>query len=417
MLGGGYQAAIDIGSNRVVCALAARRRDGSLYFEAIGEADCQNGIRQGVVVDIDIATAAVKKAVEEASEMASRRVHGAVVCLSGDHIESETSRGMARISGAEVSESEITQVMEAAQAVPQVEQRILMHSLPREFLVDGRGGVRRPLGMAGVRLEVDALVISADANVCRNLSKVMAGARVRESFLLSSALAASAAALDPDEMQLGVCVLDIGAGTTDIGVFKEGRLQLIQVLPLGGDVVTADIARMLRMPTAAAEEMKRRYGSVCPELIAPEEEIDLPQGNRSAIKHLTRQRFAEVAAARYREIFQRVAEILEQHEISLSEMSSVVLTGGGSRIESIGTLAEAVLHSASRVSRPRVAGSLQGVLEDPSYAAVVGAMRFATEVPAPFDCRFMGSQIQVKGQTTSKTNWLRQLTGWLKENY
>ena len=412
----GSVAAIDIGTSRVVCAQAVRERDGSLNFLGIGEQSSRGGLRNGIVIDIGTASEAVRHAVSAASEMSGRRIQHSIVSLSGEHLQSMQSRAMVKVNGSEITDAEVRQVLEAAQAVPRSAERSVLHTLPSQYLVDGHEGVRKPEGMAAVRLDVDALVVTADANVCLNLEKVLGSGQLQGSLKIASGLCAAAAVLNSDEMQMGAVVLDIGAGTSDLAVFRNGSLQMLAALPVGGDMVTGDIVRLLRIPTATAEDLKLRFGSVLPSLVGEGEMIEVTPGSSGTERTISRQSFAEIIGARYREILQQVQARLQSAGIESSDLSSIVLTGGGARVESLRSLAEEIFHCAVRVGVPSIRGNLEGIMEDPSFASVIGAMRFATELPAPFDCCF-AERVAETPQRRRGPVWWNAIQGWLKENY
>ena len=411
----GYSVAVDIGTANVVCAMATRGRDGALNFCGMGRSATADGMKEGVVSDIAAASAAIAQAVQSAAQMAGHKSHNACVSLSGSHLECIESRAMVRIHDSEIDGSDINEALKGAQAVPTNAQRTVLHTLPSQYLVDNRSGVRNPQGMAAVRLDVEALVVTADTNVCRNLDKVLKNGQIRNNLKVYAGICSAAAVLNSDELQRGAAVVDIGAGTTDLVVFRDGALKLMDVLPVAGDQITWDIAQSLRAKPDAAEQLKLRHGVVGQVSGSEKIEVELSNGSTKAID---RQNFAALVGASYSQILEKVCAGMQGAGIEPSSLSAIVLTGGGAKVEALRHLAEEIMHCAARVGSPKVRGQLEGVLEDPSFASVVGAMRFASESPAPFDCCFDDASLSGRrSASVSRPGWWGAVRNWLKENY
>ncbi|MGI9344679.1 MAG: cell division protein FtsA [Gammaproteobacteria bacterium] len=408
--------AIDVGTSSVNCLLAVLQPNGKLIFTGVGQGDTRGGMQGGVVVDIDIVSRAVVQAVSQACQGNELRIKNSMASLSGAHLQCINSRGMVRVHNSDISQDDIQDVLAAAQAVPFPEQQQVLHTLPSQYLVDGRSGVRRPQGMAAVRLEVDAQVVTADRNVCRNLGKVLFSGKLKVNRMVSGGLCAAAAVLDRDEVQTGALVLDIGAGKTDIVLIRNGYLQKLYTLSEAGDKVTARIARELRIPMAEAENLKLRHGSAAPDLIASSEQVQIPAIHGSVERTLPRRELAELISSCYYELFQQVRLVVERDQLELNSLAGIVLTGGGAKIESLQSAAEEVLESAVRIGTPKVDGRLGYVVSDPAFATSVGGMLFAVQQPPPMDC-FFTHTAPTPRRRSSDSNFLLAVWRWLRENY
>ncbi|SIN74957.1 cell division protein FtsA [Sulfurivirga caldicuralii] len=366
---------LDIGTSKVAAVIARTKADGSLEVTGVGVTPSR-GLKKGVVVDIDATTHDIQHAVEEAEKMAGISVDSVFVGIAGDHIRSTNSHGMVAVRGNEVTEEDIQRVVEAASTRPIANTEKVLHVLPQSFTIDGQSGIRQPVGMSGVRLEAWVHLITGSVSGIQNLVKCVQRCDLDVEDIVLEQLASSEAVLSEDERELGVCVVDIGGGTTDIAVFHQGAIRHTAVIPVAGDQVTSDIAIAFRTPTPEAERIKCRFGACLPTLVSASEEIEVPSVGDRPARCLSRRTLAEVIEPRYEELFQLIQDELRNSGFLDLTAAGVVLTGGGSRIEGAVELAEEVFHMPVRLGVPHNLGSLSDQLAAPQYATTVGLLEY-----------------------------------------
>lgn len=332
------------------------------------------GLRRGTVVNIDSTVEAIKLAVGEAEQMAGVEVSGVYAGVAGGHIRGVNSRGVVAVSGKdrEVSEADVERVVEAARAVNLPQDREIIHVLPQTFLVDDGDGIRDPIGMSGVRLEVEVHIVTGAVTSVQNVVRSVNRAGLVVHDIVLEPLASAEAVLYEDEKELGVLVIDIGGGTTDVALVKNGAIWYTAILPLGGDHISNDIAIGLRTPMADAEDMKKRYGCALTVLVPAEETVDVPSVGGRKPRQLSRQVLSEIVQPRVEEIFTLVARDVARAGFQDAATAGVVVTGGTSIMEGVPELAEGVFDQPVRRGVPRGVGGLAEVIRSPIYATAVG---------------------------------------------
>ncbi|HKJ17156.1 MAG TPA: cell division protein FtsA [Xanthomonadales bacterium] len=368
---------LDIGTSKIVAIVGEIQADGSVEVIGLGSHD-SHGIKRGVVVDMASTEHAIQRAVEEAELMAGCEIHSVFCGISGNHINSLNSDGTVAIKDKEVSEGDVERVLEAARAVPIAADQKILHALPQEFMIDNQDGIRQPVGMAGVRLEAHVHVVTAALSATQNISKCLARCGLTVDELIMQPLAASHAVLTEDEKHLGVCLVDIGAGTTDIAVFTDGAIRHTACIPIAGDQVTNDIAVALRTPTQHAEDIKIRFACALEQLARNDETIQVPSVGDRTSRRLARQTLAQVVEARYRELFSLVQSELRRSGLENMVAAGLVMTGGASKIEGAEELAEELFHMPVRLATPQYVSGLSEVVSNAIHATGVGLLLYGS---------------------------------------
>jgi cell division protein FtsA len=362
---------LDVGTTKICAIIGEVNADGAVDIIGVG-ASPSRGLRRGVVVNIDHTVSSIRKAVEDAELMAGCRAETVYAGISGGHIRGINSHGVIAIKNREVTPLEVSRVVDAARAVAIPMDREVIHILPQEFMVDAQEGIKEPVGMAGVRLEAKVHIITGAVSAAQNIVRCAhrSGLRVRD--LVLQQMASAEAVLSADEKELGVALVDIGGGTTDIAVFSEGAIQHTSVIPVGGDQLTNDIAVGLRTPTVEAERIKRKYGCALGALVNKDETIAVPGVGGRQPKVLSRSVLADITEPRLEEILGLVRRELERHNLLQSMASGIVLTGGTVMVEGICELAEQLFDLPVRLGYPIGVSGLVDVVNSPMYATGVG---------------------------------------------
>ena len=364
---------LDIGTSKVVAVVAELQPDGRLEVIGMGNHESR-GLKKGVVVNIESTVSAIQRALEEAELMAGVRIQRVYTGIAGSHIKSFNGNGMVPIKDKEVSSIDVNRVIETARAMPIPTDQQVLHILTQEFIVDGQDGIKEPLGMSGVRLEVKVHIVTGAVSAAQNIVKCVRRCGLEVSDLILQPLASSLAVLSEDEKELGVCLVDIGGGTTDLAIFREGAIRHTAVLPIAGDQITSDIAMALRTPTPEAEEIKIRYGCALRQLADPNEMVEVPGLGDRGPRQLSRQTLAEVIEPRVEELYSLVREELQRSGYLELLSSGIVLTGGSSTMLGMVELGEEIFHMPVRMGVPRYQGGLAHVVRNPRYATVVGLL-------------------------------------------
>jgi cell division protein FtsA len=371
---------LDIGTTKIGCAIAELDVEGNVKVVGVGTSRSE-GLRRGVVVNLEKTVVSISRAVEEAELMAGVEVRNVVAGIAGDHIRSINSHGVIAVSrgGVEVTKADITRVIDAAKAVAIPMDREILHILPQEFTVDDQHGIKDPTGMAGTRLEVDVHIVTGAVSSAQNLVKAIqkAGYHVRD--LVLEPLASSFGVLTDDERELGVALVDIGGGTTDVALFHEGAIRHTAVIGLGGNSVTNDIAIGLRTPARDAERIKERYGAAMTRLVDEDEEIVVPRVAGQGERHISRRMLASIIQPRMEEILQLVLADIRKTKWADKIPSGIVLTGGASALTGTGELAEALFDLPVRIGYPMGVTGLVDSVDDPRFATVVGLVLHARD--------------------------------------
>lgn len=366
---------LDIGTSKVVAVIGKSNLDGSLEVVGLGSAPSR-GLKKGVVVNIESTVESIQRAIEEAELMSGLSVSVVYCGIAGSHIKSMNSHGIVAIKDKEVVQADIDRVIDAAKAVAIPADQRILHILPQEFIIDDQGGVREPLGMAGVRLEAKVHLVTCAVNALQNIEKCARLSGLQTQDVVLEQLASSYAVLTEDEKELGVCMIDIGGGTTDIAVFTGGAIRHTAVIPIAGDQVTNDIAMALRTPTQYAEEIKIKYACALTQLAKPDERIKVPSVGDRPHRDLSRQALAEVVEPRYEELFTLIQAELRRSGFEELISAGIVMTGGSSKMEGVIELAEEIFHMPVRLGAPKEILGLTDAVIDPIYATAVGLLLY-----------------------------------------
>lgn len=367
---------LDIGTSKIVAIVGAITPEGRLEIVGIGS-HRSVGLKKGVVVNIESTVLSIQRAIEEAELMAGCQIHSVYAGIAGSHIRSLNSHGIVAIKDREVFPQDLERVIDAAQAVAIPADQKILHILPQEFLIDDQDGVKEPLGMSGVRLEAKVHLVTCAVNAAQNIEKCIRRCGLEVEDIILEQLASSYAVLTEDEKELGVCVVDIGGGTTDIAIFKDGAIRHTGVIPIAGDQVTNDIAMALRTPTPNAEEIKIKYACALAKLTSPDETIKVPSVGDREPRDLSRQALAEVVEPRYDELFTLVQSELRRSGYEDLIAAGIVLTGGTSKMEGVIELAEEIFHMPVRLGAPQNIRGLTDIVNNPIYSTGVGLLLYA----------------------------------------
>lgn len=367
--------ALDVGTNKVVALIGEVTRDGAVTVIGKGAVPSA-GIKKGVVVNIDQTVNSIAAAREAAERVSGYRIESAIVGIGGNHVESQNSRGAVAVSGPrrEVTREDIERATEVARAVTIPSNREVLHVLPRGFVVDGQEGVKDPLGMSAVRLEVETHIVHASATAVQNLTKCVGRAEIKIDELVAASLASADAVLTDTERELGVAVADFGAGTLDLALFMEGSPFHTAVLPLGGNNVTNDIAIGLKTSLAAAEDLKIRVGTADPSGVDKDEQVDVAGIGEGDASSASRYELALIIEARMREVFEKIGEQIEKAGTSGMLPAGLVLTGGAAQLAGAARLGREVLQMPVRVAGPSGVSGLTDHLLTPAYSTALGLL-------------------------------------------
>ncbi|MBP9800978.1 MAG: cell division protein FtsA [Sterolibacterium sp.] len=364
---------LDIGTSKIVAIVAEMDDEGRLSVLGVGSQESK-GLKRGVVVNIEATVNAISRAIQEVELMTNAKVTDVYTGIAGGHIKSKDSNGMAVVSDKEVTQLDVQRAIEAAEATPISADDKLLHTLVQEFIVDGQDGVKEPIGMDARRLEVRVHIVTGAVTSVQNIVKCVHRCGLEVVDLVLQPLASGYAVLTDDEKEVGVCLVDIGGGTTDIAVFVQGAIRHTAVIPIAGDQITNDIAIALRTSTQDAEEIKLRYGYALQQMAEAEEMIEVPGvGDRPSSK-LSRQTLASVIQPRVEEIFQKVEEELRKSGYERLLRAGIVLTGGASAMPGMVQLGEEIFHNTVKQGLPVYEGNLKEIVRNPRYSTAVGLL-------------------------------------------
>ena len=367
---------LDIGTSKVLAVVAEVNDSDELEVLGVGQHPSR-GLRKGVVANIDSTVQSIQLAIEDAELTAECRISSVYAGIAGAHINSMNSHGVAAIKNRdEVGAEDVERVLEAAQAQAIPNDQRVLHILPQDFIIDGQEGIREPIGMSGVRLEAKVHIITGAVSAAQNIVKCITRCGLEVEDMVLEQIASSYAVLDEDEKELGVCLVDIGGGTTDIAVFTDGAIRHTAVLPIAGDQVTNDIAVALRTPTQAAEELKKKYGSALVQLAPEGEMIDTPSVGERAPRKLARTTLADVIEPRVEELFLLVQAELRRSGFEELLGTGIVLTGGSAKLTGMVDLAEEIFHMPVRLGVPKYVGALSDVVRNSSFSTAIGLLMF-----------------------------------------
>jgi cell division protein FtsA len=367
---------LDIGTSKVVAIVGEIKADGALEIIGVGSHPSR-GLKKGVVVNIESTVQSIQRAVEEAELMANCEIHAVYAGIAGSHVRSLNSHGIVAIKDKEVGPGDVERVIDAAKAVAIPADQKILHVLPQEYIIDSQEGIRDPIGMSGVRLEAKVHIITGADSAAQNIVKCVQRCGLEVVDVVLEQLASSYAVLTEDEKDLGVCVVDIGGGTTDIAVFAGGAIRHTAVIPIAGDQVTNDIAVSMRTPTQYAEDIKIRYACALSQLANPDETIEVPSVGDRPPRRLARQTLAEIVEPRYEELFALISDELRRSGFEEAVATGIVLTGGTAKMEGAIELAEEVFHMPVRLGVPQYVTGLADVVSNPIHATGVGLLLYA----------------------------------------
>jgi cell division protein FtsA len=366
---------LDIGTSKVVAIVAEINDENEI--EIIGLGSCRSrGLKKGVVVNIESTVQTIRSAIQEAELMAGCNIHAVFTGIAGNHIRSLNSHGIVAIRDNEVTAGDIERVIDAAKAVAIPADQKILHIIPRDFIIDGQEGIKEPIGMSGVRLEAKVHIVTGAVSAAQNIIKCVRRCGLEADDIVLEQLASSYSVLTEDEKDLGVCLVDIGGGTTDLAVFTNGAISHTSVIPIAGDHVTNDIAVALRTPTQNAEEIKVRHACALAQLANSDETVEVPSVGNRPLRRMSRQTLAEVVEPRYVELFSLVQAELRRSGYERQIVAGIVLTGGSSNMQGVVELAEEVFHMPVRVGTPQYVSGLVELVRNPIYATGVGLLLY-----------------------------------------
>ena len=399
---------LDIGTSKIVAMVAVMKPDGRYEIVGLGQHESK-GLRKGVVVNIESTVESIQRALQEAEIMADCKIKSVYTGIAGSHIRSFSSSGMVAIRDKEVSESDVARVLDTAKAVNIPTDQQIVHVLPQEFIVDGQDDIREPIGMSGIRLEVKVHIVTGAVSAAQNIVKCVRRCGLEVTDLTLQPLASSLAVLSDDEKELGVALVDIGGGTTDIAIFTGGAIRHTAVIPIAGDQVTNDIAMALRTPSTDAEEIKLRHGMAKQSLADPNDKFEVPGLGDREPRSLSRQALAAVIEPRMEELFSLVHQEIRESGFEELLSSGVVLTGGSSLMPGMVELAEDIFLKPVRVGIPAYTGSLADMVRTPRFSTVVGLLE---------EARSQGVRgRKVAEQSGSFVDTMRRMKEWFVGNF
>ena len=403
-INGNYIAALDIGTSKVVCLIGSISDSHSIEIVAMGSYP-SSGLKKGVVVNIDATTDAIQKSIEQAKNSFEGKIKNVFVGIAGNHIKSLNSHGIVGIKDKEVTQLDIEKVIDAAQAVAIPSDQRVLHVLPQEFVIDDQDAIREPLGMSGVRLESHVHLVTCANNAIQNIEKCVKRCGIGIDGFVLEQLASSFSILSNDEKELGVCIVDIGGGTTDIAIFNNGSICFTGVIPIAGDQVTSDIAVALRTPTPQAEELKQKFGCAVSEFTKEADSIEVAGVGGRPPRELSRKVLSEIIEPRYVELFELVLAEIQRNGFENKIPAGIVLTGGTSRMEGVAELAESIFKTTVRIGIPNNFKGMETILKNPIYATSLGLLNYG------FDKIMQGYAID------QSKSFFDKAFGWLKSNY
>jgi len=398
---------LDIGTSKIACIVAEVTAEGTL--EVIGAGMHQSsGMKKGMVVNIDATVGAIQQALQEAELMADCKIREVYTGIAGGHIRSSNAHGMIKIKDKEVAQTDVVRAIETASSISLPGDQQILHILEQEFSIDGQEGIKKPLGMSGLRLEVEIHIVTGAVSAVQNILKCIHRCGLEVNDMILQPLASSKAVLADDEKELGVCLVDIGGGTTDVAIFTNGAIRHTAVIPIAGDQITNDIAMALRTPTRDAEDIKIKYGCALRQL-ATDAPIEVPGVGERSARMLSRQTLAEVIEPRVEELYSLVQTELRRSGMEDLLSSGIVITGGSAGLQGMVELGEEIFHLPVRLGLPRNIGGLSAVVKTPRYATGVGLLLYGLE-------RRQRNEVARVGAGSFK-EVLEKMAAWFRGNF
>ncbi len=399
---------LDIGTSKIVTIVAELLPEGTLKVIGLGQ-HASRGLKKGVVINIDSTMQAIQRSIEEAELMADCKINTVFTGIAGNHIKSLNSHGMVKIKDAEVSQMDVDRVVETARAVSLPADQQILHILTQEFIIDGQDDVREPLGMSGMKLEVKVHIVTGAVAAAQNIVKCIKRCGLEVSDLILQPLASSIAVLTEDEKELGVCLVDIGGGTTDIAVFKNGAIRHTAVIAIAGDQITNDVAVAFRTPTQSAEDIKIKHGCALRQLADAREVVEVPGVDGREARQLSIQTLAEVIEPRVVELYELVLQELRRSGMEEMIASGIVITGGSAMMRGMLELGEEIFHMPVRMGMPRYVGGLSEVVSNPRYATGVGLILMGKQQ--------LERHLTVQMESSSVGRVLEKMKSWFQGNF
>ena len=399
---------IDIGTSKVVTLVGEITMDGKVNVIGFGSHPSQ-GLKRGVVVNIESTVQSIQRSVEDAEHMAGCEIFSAYTGIAGSHIRSINSHGIVAIRDHEVSPNDVERVIDAAKAIAIPADQKILHVLPQEFIIDHQNAIREPVGMSGVRLEAKVHIVTGAVSAAQNIVKCMKRCGLSANDIVLEQFASSQSILTEDEKELGVCMIDIGGGTSDIAIFTDGAIRHTAVIPIAGDQVTNDIAIALRTPTRNAEEIKIQHGCALQDLVDSNQMIDIPTTGDRVARRIPARALAEVVEARYEELFTLAHAELQRSGLEELMAAGIVLTGGASKVKGAQELAERIFKIPVRIGKPHNVTGLADIIHNPIYATGVGLLVYG-------QIQRQNQREVVIHQPNIKSLWAR-MKNWFQGNF
>ena len=396
---------LDIGTSKVAAIVGEITNEGNIEIIGIGTAPSR-GLKKGVVVNLESTVNSIQKAIEEAELMAGCQIRSVFAGIAGSHIRSLNSHGIVAIKDKEVTQYDIDRVIDSARAVAISADQKILHILPQEFVIDLQDGIKEPIGMSGIRLEAKVHMVTGSVSASQNIIKCIRRCGLEVEDIVLEQLASCNAVLTEDEKELGVCLIDIGGGTTDIAIFVDGAIRHTAVIPIAGDQVTNDIAVALRTPTINAEDIKRKYACALTQLANVDDSIEVPSIGERAPRKISMQNLAEIIEPRYEELMLLVQSELRRSGNEELIAAGVVLTGGSSKVMGLIELAEEIFHMPVRMGGPQNVSGLTEVVRNPIHSTGVGLLMYGKE-----------HQSLRRGIDSEGLCWLSKMKNWFQGNF
>lgn len=397
---------LDIGTSKIIALVGEVAPDGTIEIIGVGRHP-STGLKRGVVVNIESTVQSIQRAVEEAELMAGCNIRSVYAGIAGSHVRSLNSHGIVAIKDSEVTQYDVDRVIDAARAVAIPADQKILHILPQEFIIDNQGGIHEPINMSGVRLEANVHMVTGAVSAAQNITKSVKRCGLDVSDIILEQLASSHAVLTEDEKELGVCLIDIGAGTTDIAIFSKGAICHTAVIPIAGDQVTNDIAMALRTPTTSAEEIKRKYAAVLTHKASSNQMIEVPSVNDRPGRKVSTKALADVVSARYEELLTLVKHELDSSGFKDIIAAGMVITGGASNVDGVIELAETIFEMPVHSGRPQHVENLPDLINDPSYATGVGLLLYGLQQQYDGTMYVSNTNHSFKGMLSKMRDWFQ----------
>lgn len=398
---------LDVGTSKVVALIGEMLPDGELSVVGVG-VTAARGMDKGGVNDLNLVVQSIQRAIDEAELMADCRVSSVYLNISGRHIACQNENGMVPINETEVTQDDVESVIHAAKSVPIAQERRILHVLPQEYVIDSQESIKSPIGMSGVRMEARVHIITCANDMAKNIQKAVERCDLKVESLIFSALASSYAVLTEDEKELGCALVDMGGGTIDISLFSGGVLRHTAVIPVAGNQVTNDIAKIFRTPLSHAEDIKVQYACALRQLVSQEDNIEVPSVGGRPSRTMSRHILAEVVEPRYQELFELVRDEIEKSGLDEQIAAGVVLTGGTSKMEGALEFAEEIFQMPVRLGEPLNVKGLTDYVSDASYATSVGLLRFG---------QLKLSEQLKERERQETTKWWKRVQSWFKGEF